>query len=160
MFDNLQSIKERHSDLERMLADPAAASDQARFRKLNKEYSDLREIVETYNRYSLVKKQLEESRQLLKSEQDQEMKALVEDEIDDLQLQIPAIEQEIKVLLLPKDEADSRNVILEIRAGTGGEEAALFTADLMRMYQRYAEKQGWNFQTMDFNESYRTGEVP
>ncbi len=153
MFDNLQSIKERHLDLERLLADPDAAGDQTRFRKLNKEYSDLREIVETYDRYSHIKKQLEDSRQLLKNEQDQEMKALVEEEIEELQRQIPALEQEIKVLLLPKDEADSRNVILEIRAGTGGEEAALFTTDLFRMYQRYAEKQGWNFQMLDYNES-------
>jgi len=153
MFDNLQSIKERHLDLERLLADPDAAGDQTRFRKLNKEYSDLREIVETYDRYSHIKKQLEDSRQLLKNEQDQEMKTLVEEEIEELQRQIPALEQEIKVLLLPKDEADSRNVILEIRAGTGGEEAALFTTDLFRMYQRYAEKQGWNFQMLDYNES-------
>lgn len=153
MFDKLQAIKEKHLDLEQQLADPAAASDQNRFRKLNKEYSDLREIVHAFDRYSLARKQLDESRELLASENDPQMRDLVQAEIGELQEQIPLLEQQLKVLLLPKDEADSRNVIIEIRAGTGGDEAALFAADLLRMYQRYAERQGWKCVVLDYTES-------
>ncbi len=153
MFDKLQAIKEKHLDLEQQLADPAAASDQNRFRKLNKEYSDLREIVHAFDRYSLARKQLEESRELLASENDPQMRDLVQAEIGELQEQIPLLEQQLKVLLLPKDEADARNVIIEIRAGTGGDEAALFAADLLRMYQRYAERQGWKCVVLDYTES-------
>jgi len=153
MFDKLQAIKEKHLDLEQQLADPAAASDQNRFRKLNKEYSNLREIVHAFDRYSLARKQLEESRELLASENDPQMRDLVQAEIGDLQEQLPLLEQQLKVLLLPKDEADSRNVIIEIRAGTGGDEAALFAADLLRMYQRYAERQGWKCVVLDYTES-------
>ncbi|NTV97990.1 MAG: PCRF domain-containing protein, partial [Chlorobiaceae bacterium] len=131
MLDKLRSIKDKYLELERQLSDPAAASDQARFRKLNKEYSDLKEIVRGYDRYSKAVNELEESRRLLKSESDPEMRELVQSEINELQKKIPDLEQEMKVLLLPKDEADSRNVIIEIRAGTGGDEAALFATDLM-----------------------------
>jgi peptide chain release factor 1 len=157
MFDRLQSIKERHLDLERMLADPAAAGDQTRFRKLNKEYSDLKEIVLAYDRYASTRHQLDESRHLLKAEEDPEMKAMAREEIQELEQCIPGLEQDLRILLLPKDEADSRNVIMEIRAGTGGEEAALFAADLMRMYQRYAERQGWRCEVLDYNESSGPG---
>ncbi|TLU87307.1 MAG: peptide chain release factor 1 [Chlorobium sp.] len=153
MLDKLQSIKEKHLDLEQLLADPKAANDQARFRKLNKEYSDLKEIVQAYDQYAEKKSELEASRQLLKEENDPEMKELVQADINELQKKLPELEQRLKVLLLPKEEADSRNVIIEIRAGTGGEEAALFTADLTRMYQRYAEQQGWQCHTLHFNES-------
>ncbi len=153
MLDKLQTIKEKHLDLEQLLADPNAATDQARFRKLNKEYSDLKEIVQAYDHYVQNKTELDSSLQLLKDESDTEMKELVQTEINKLQRQLPDLEKRLKVLLLPKEEADSRNVIIEIRAGTGGEEAALFTADLTRMYQRYAEQQGWQCHTLHFNES-------
>jgi peptide chain release factor 1 len=153
MLDKLQSIKEKHLDLEQLLADPNAANDQNRFRKLNKEYSDLKEIVQAYDHYARKKGELDASRQLLKEESDSGMKELVQTEINELQKELPELEQRLKVLLLPKEEADSRNVIIEIRAGTGGEEAALFTADLTRMYQRYAEQQGWQYHILHFNES-------
>ncbi|MEI8033523.1 MAG: peptide chain release factor 1 [Chlorobiaceae bacterium] len=157
MLEKLQYIKEKHLDLERLLADPAAAANQARFRKLNKEYSDLKEIVHAYDDYAQAQTELDESKALLKSEKDPEMKELVQTEILELQKKLPELEQQLKVLLLPKDEADSRNVIVEIRAGTGGEEAALFAADILRMYQRYAESQGWKYEIMHFNESSMPG---
>ncbi|NHQ59565.1 peptide chain release factor 1 [Chlorobium sp. BLA1] len=157
MLDKLQSIKEKHLDLEQLLADPNAATDQARFRKLNKEYSDLREIVQAYDTYGQAKTELDQSRKLLDSESDPEMRELVQSEISELQKRLPELEQHLKVLLLPKDEADSRNVIVEIRAGTGGEEAALFAADILRMYQRYAEKQGWKCEVLHYNESSMPG---
>ena len=156
MFDKLQSVKDKYITIEQQLSDPEVISDQARFRKLNKEYSGLREIVQAYDAWSRAKKQLEEALAMQQSEKDPEMRTLVEEEAAELQERLPELEQELKILLLPKDEADSRNAIIEIRAGTGGDEAGLFAADLMRMYQRYAERQGWNCQLLDASE----GSVP
>ena len=156
MFDKLQSIKDKYITIEQQLSDPEVISDQARFKKLNKEYSGLREVVRAYDDWSRARKQLDEALLMQKSEQEPEMRSLVEEEAAALQERIPELEQALKILLLPKDEADSRNAIIEIRAGTGGDEAGLFAADLMRMYQRYAERQGWSCQTLDVSE----GSVP
>ena len=156
MFDKLQSVKDKYITIEQQLSDPEVISDQARFRKLNKEYSSLKEIVQAYDAWSRAKKQLEEALAMQQSEKDPEMRALVEEETAELQERLPELVQQLKILLLPKDEADSRNAIIEIRAGTGGDEAGLFAADLMRMYQRYAERQGWSCLLLDASE----GSVP
>jgi len=156
MFDKLQSIKDKFQTIEQQLSDPEVVSDQARFRKLNKEYSGLKEIVRAYDDWSRAKRQLNEALAMQKNEEDPEMRALVEQEAAELQERLPELEQQLKILLLPKDEADSRNAIIEIRAGTGGDEAGLFAADLVRMYQRYAERRGWSCQTLDVSE----GSVP
>ena len=156
MFDKLQSIKDKYITIEQQLSDPEVISDQARFKKLNKEYSSLREVVRAYDDWSRARKQLDEALLMQKSEQEPEMRLLVEEEAAALQERLPELEQALKILLLPKDEADSRNAIIEIRVGTGGDEAGLFAADLMRMYQRYAERQGWSCQTLDVSE----GSVP
>jgi peptide chain release factor 1 len=132
-----------------LLAAPETAS-SGQFGKLSKELSDLEPIVETALALKAARQELEETQALLK---DPEMKDLAQEEYDQLLSLIPKLEQEIKLLLLPKDEADSRNAIIEIRAGTGGEEAALFAASLFRLYQRYAERQGWKFETMEVNET-------
>ncbi|HED31584.1 MAG TPA: peptide chain release factor 1 [Prosthecochloris aestuarii] len=153
MLDKLEAAKNRYLQLEEQLADPSVISDQQRFRKLNKEYSDLREIVAAYDRFVSARKQLTEARTLMMEESDPDMKALARQEADDIGESLPGLEEELKVLLLPKDEADSRNVIMEIRAGTGGDEAALFATDLLRMYQRYAERKGWKYELMEFNEA-------
>ena len=153
MFDKLEAIKDKYLLLEEQLSDPEVIADQQRFRKLNKEYSDLKEIVQAYDRYKTNKLQLEEVRQMIKQEKDPDMKALAQTELDELQKHQPELEQQLKLLLLPKDEADSRNVIIEIRAGTGGDEAALFATDLLRMYQRFAERQGWKCEVMEFSEA-------
>ena len=153
MFDKLEAIKDKYLLLEEQLSDPEVIADQQRFRKLNKEYSDLKEIVQAYDRYKTNKLQLEEVRQMVKQEKDPDMKALAQTELDELQKRQPELEQQLKLLLLPKDEADSRNVIIEIRAGTGGDEAALFATDLLRMYQRFAERQGWKCEVMEFSEA-------
>lgn len=153
MFDKLQSIKDKYQTLEQQISDPAILSDQPRFRLLSKEYSSLKEIVRTYEAWSSIKQQLEESRELMKNEQDPDMRELARAETDELQEQLPQLEQQLKVLLLPRDEADSRNAIIEIRAGTGGDEAGLFAADLLRMYQRFAERQGWKCAVLDISES-------
>jgi peptide chain release factor 1 len=156
MFDKLQSIKDKFQTIEQQLSDPEVVSDQNRFRKLNKEYSGLKEIVRAYDDWSRAKRQLNEALAMQKNEEDPEMRALVEQEAAELQERLPELEQQLKILLLPKDEADSRNAIIEIRAGTGGDEAGLFAADLVRMYQRYAERRGWSCQTLDVSE----GSVP
>ncbi|HHE32943.1 MAG TPA: peptide chain release factor 1 [Chlorobaculum parvum] len=156
MFDKLQSIKDKYLTIEQQLSDPEVAADQNRFRKLNKEYSSLREVVRAYDNWRSTKRQLDETLAMQKSEEDPEMRALAATEAEELQERLPELEQQLKVLLLPKEEADTRNAIIEIRAGTGGDEAGLFAADLMHMYQRYAERQGWNCRTLDVSE----GSVP
>lgn len=153
MLDKLESIKDKYLRLEEQLSDPEVIADQKRFRKLNKEYSDLTDVVQAYDRYKSNKLQLEEMRQMMKQEKDPDMKALVQAELEELQAQEPELEQQLKLLLLPKDEADSRNVIIEIRAGTGGGEAALFATDLLRMYQRFAERKSWKYEVMGFSEA-------
>jgi peptide chain release factor 1 len=159
MFEKLQSIKDKYQTLEEQLSDPEVVSDQPRFRKLNKEYSGLKEIVHAYDAWAKAKSQLVEAQQMLKNEHDPGMRDLAYAEVNELQELMPRLEQELKVLLLPKDEADSRNAILEIRAGTGGDEAALFATDLMRMYQRYAERQGWTCLLLDASEGSVPGSV-
>ncbi len=153
MLDKLEAIKDKYLRLEEQLSDPEVIADQRRFRKLNKEYSDLKEIVQAYDCYKSNKLQIEDVRLMIKQEADPEMKALAQTEFDELQQRGPKLEQELKLLLLPRDEADSRNVIIEIRAGTGGDEAALFATDLLRMYQRFAERKGWKCEVMEFSEA-------
>ena len=153
MFDKLDAIKDKYLRLEEQLSDPEVIADQKRFRKLNKEYSDLTDVVQAYERYKSNKLQLEEVHQMMKQEKDPDMKSLAQAELEELQEREPELEQQLKLLLLPKEEADSRNVIIEIRAGTGGDEAALFATDLLRMYQRFAERKGWKCDVMEFNEA-------
>ncbi|ASQ91539.1 peptide chain release factor 1 [Prosthecochloris sp. GSB1] len=153
MLDKLEAVRDKYLHMEEQLADPEIIADQQRFRKLNKEYSDLREIVRTYEKYRNSERQLEEVREMVQQETDADMKALAQAELDELQKSLPELAQQLKVLLLPKDEADSRNVIIEIRAGTGGDEASLFAADLLRMYQRFAERRGWSCETLEFSEA-------
>lgn len=158
MLEKLHAIKEKYLDLEQLLADPGSVNDQTRFRKLNKEYSDLKAIVSLYDLYHRKHQELDGSRQLLRHERESAMKELVEAEIHDLEILLPELEQQLKLLLLPKEEADSRNAIIEIRAGTGGDEAALFAADLIRMYQRFTEQQtGWQYRILHFNEGSLPG---
>ncbi len=145
----LDQLITRHKEVADLLAAPETAS-SGQFGKLSKELSDLDPIVETALALKAARHELEETQALLK---DPEMKDLAQEEYDQLLSLIPKLEQEVKVLLLPKDDADSRNAIIEIRAGTGGEEAALFAASLFRLYQRYAERQGWKFETMELNET-------
>ncbi|NEX13639.1 MAG: peptide chain release factor 1 [Prosthecochloris sp.] len=153
MLDKLEALKDKYLRLEEQLSDPEIIADQKRFRKLNKEYSDLKEIVQGYDRYKSNMVQIEEVRRMLKQETDPEMKSLALVELEELQELQPELDQQLKLLLLPKEEADSRNVIIEIRAGTGGDEAALFATDLLRMYQKFAERKGWKCDMMEFNEA-------
>jgi peptide chain release factor 1 len=157
MFDRLEKVKERYNEIAELLNKPEARSDQKDFIKLSKEYSDLTEIVNSYDEYNKIKLELENTKQLIYDTNDAEMKEFAKAEEEELELKLHQIEEKLKELLIPKDPNDEKNAILEIRAGTGGEEAALFAADLYRMYSRYAERVDWKMETITFNESSGLG---
>lgn len=159
MFEKLEKVKERHNELSGLLADPEIVKDQNEFKKLSKEFAGIGEVVEAYDEYLKVKKNLEENKQLLYETSDDELKEMAKEEQEQLEYNFSRLEQKIKELLVPEDPADEKNAILEIRAGTGGEEASLFAADLLRMYTRYFEIKGYNVETMEYNESSTPGGV-
>ncbi|MBZ4688106.1 MAG: peptide chain release factor 1 [Clostridiales bacterium] len=150
MFDKLESIEERYDELGQMLADPEVINDQKKFQQTAKNHADLQEIVETYRYYKKVKNDLEEAKSLLEEDNiDDDLREMAEMEQEELSEKIEDLQEKLKILLLPKDPNDEKNVIMEIRAGAGGEEAALFAGDLFRMYSRYAENQGWKIELMN-----------
>jgi peptide chain release factor 1 len=157
MFDKLEKIVERVQEIQQLLSDPAVASDQKRFRDLGRELRMLEPIVASYQRYKKASNDYKGSKELLESVSDPEMKALAQEEYDTLKVQVASLEEELKVLLVPQDPNDTKNFIMEIRAGTGGEEAALFASDLYRMYTRFAERKGWKVELMDWNETGKGG---
>jgi peptide chain release factor 1 len=157
MFDKLEKIVERIQDIQRLMSDPAVASDQRRSRDLGKELRTLEPIVAAYQRYRKVEADLKGSKDLLDSTPDPELKAMAQEEYEILRQKLAELEEELKLLLVPQDPNDTKNFIMEIRAGTGGEEAALFAADLYRMYTRYAERKGWKVELMDWNETGKGG---
>ena len=140
MFDKLKQVEARFEELNQQLADPAVLADGARYQKTAKAQAEISELVEKYREWKQVEKGVADAKALL---DDPDMKALAQEELAELEKRREALEQELKVLLLPSDPNDEKNVILEIRAGTGGDEASLFAADLFRMYSRYAESQRW-----------------
>ncbi len=147
MFAKLEGLEKKYMELEQQLSQPGIYNDQEQFKKLSKAHADLKDVVDLFRQYRSVKEQIEENKQLL-HEDDSEIKALAQEEIKNLEARLPEIEHQLKVLLIPKDPLDEKNTILEIRAGTGGEEAALFAADLFRMYCRYAELKHWKVEIM------------
>lgn len=157
MFDKLEKVKERYNEIAELLNKPETVSDQKEFRRLSKEYSDLTDIVNAYEEYMKVKHELEENKKLLYETNDADMKELAAAEQESLQQRFDHLEADIKELLVPKDPNDSKNAMLEIRAGTGGDEAALFAADLYRMYSRFAERIGWKMEIVTYNESSGPG---
>ncbi len=142
MFAKLEGLEKKYMELEKSLADPDVYSDQEQYRKLSKAHADLRDVVELYRTYRDTSRQIEENKQLL-HDQDPDIREMAQEELSSLEARLPAIEHELKVHLIPRDPNDEKNTILEIRAGTGGDEAALFAADLFRMYTRYSELRGW-----------------
>lgn len=148
MFAKLEGLEKKYMELEQALAQPDVYNDQDQYRKLTKAHADLRDVVELFRRHRSLTQELEENKQLL-HDSDPDIKAMAQEEIAAAEAELPELEHKIKVLLLPKDPLDEKNTILEIRAGTGGEEAALFAADLFRMYTRYAETKGWRVELMD-----------
>jgi peptide chain release factor 1 len=157
MFDKLEKIVERVQDIQRLMSDPSIVSDQRRSRDLGKELRALEPILAAYQRYRKVENDLKGNKELLDSTSDPELKAMAQEELETLRQKLATLEEELKLLLVPQDPNDTKNFIMEIRAGTGGEEAALFAADLYRMYMRYAERKGWKVELMDWNETGKGG---
>jgi len=153
MFDKLEALEARYRELEIMISDPELPKDRKRYKEVLQEHAHLSKIVQTYEEYKKMRNRLEETETLLEQERDPELRNLAKEEVDQIRLRLSGEEKKLKELLVPRDPRDDKNVIMEIRAGTGGEEAALFAADLFRMYTRYAEAKGWKVELMDANET-------
>ena len=153
MFDKLEDLLVRYEELMSELSEPDVANDAVRFRKLMKEQSDLTPLVEAYREYKKNKQAIEDSLALLDEETDEEMKELAKEELNEAKANVAELEDKLKILLLPKDPNDDKNVIVEIRAGAGGEEAALFAAEIYRMYVHYAESRRWKVETLEADET-------
>ncbi len=153
MFDKLEDLVLRYEEVMNLLSEPDVANDNARFRALMKEQSDLAPIVEAYKQYAAHKQNIEDSLALLEDESDEEMRELAKEELNESKAEVERLEQELKILLLPKDPNDDKNVIVEIRAGAGGEEAALFAAEIYRMYVHYVESRGWKVELLEADET-------
>jgi peptide chain release factor 1 len=153
MLERLAGIQARYEELGTLMSDPAVTGDYNRLRQVGQERSELEAIVETFQRFKVVQRELEDARGLAEISDDAEMVAMAREEVARLEQQSHELEEELKRLLLPRDPADDKNVIVEIRAGTGGEEAALFAAELYRMYTRYAEMRGWTTEMLSANDT-------
>jgi peptide chain release factor 1 len=153
MLDKLEQIEARYEGLTEQISSPEVYSDPANYAKLNKQHRSLGEVVEKYREWKQIKSELSDARELLDSADDEEMRELARSEAVSLEERLTKSEEDLRVLLLPRDPNDEKNVILEIRAGTGGDEATLFAAEMLRMYGRYAERQGWKMEILDASES-------
>ena len=150
MFDKLELVEKRYDELTQMISDPEVIANQTEWQKLMKEHASIEEVVQKYREYKKVKQDMEEAKEMM---QDPEMKELAEAEFYEAKDKLPQIEEELKILLIPKDPDDDKNIICEIRAGAGGEEAALFAGTLFRMYTMYAEKKHWKLEVLNENET-------
>jgi peptide chain release factor 1 len=157
MIDKLEAIKARFEEVSQLIVQPDAMSDMKKYTQLSKEYKDLEKIVSRYKIYKNTIENIASAKELLNVEKDPEFREMAKMELEELQEKEEELEEELKKLLIPKDPNDSKNVILEIRAGTGGDEAAIFAGDLFRMYQRFAENQGWKLSVLDLTEGTSGG---
>lgn len=153
MFENLEEILIKYEDINMELASPDVTSDQRRFRNLMKEQSDLTPLVEAYTAYKKANQDIKDSLEMLEEENDEEMREMLKEELSSAKDKVAELEEKIKILLLPKDPNDDKNVIVEIRAGAGGDEAALFAAELFRMYTHYAEARRWKVEVVNSDET-------
>ena len=153
MFDKLEDLLIRLDEILSELQEPDVANDQERFRKLMKEQNDLTPIVEAYKEYKASKQAIQDSLDMLEEESDEEMRELAKEELNEAKARVEELEHELKILLLPKDPNDDKNVMVEIRAGAGGDEAALFAAEIYRMYLHYAEGRRWKVEMISLNEN-------
>lgn len=157
MIDKLEAIKKRFEEVSQLIVQPDIIADMDNYAKLNKEYRDLEKIVNKYNEYLLVTGNIKNAKEVLETEKDEEFREMAKMELDDLEPKEEELHEELKFMLIPKDPNDSKNVILEVRAGTGGDEAAIFAGDLFKMYQSYASSQGWTFSVMNVHEGSAGG---
>ncbi len=153
MFDKLETIEEKYEELTRQLSDHELLADQSRYTKVARQHRELEEIVAKYREFKALDRGIRETKELLETDEDAEMVNLARVELGELEQRLATVEADLRFVLLPKDPNDEKNVIVEIRAGTGGDEATLFAGEIMRMYSRYAERQGWRVQVLDASES-------
>ena len=153
MFDRLQAVEDRYDRLNELLSDPSIVNDLNKLREYSKEQSDIQDTVLAYREYKVVQVQLKDAKEMLNEKIDPEMRDMVKEELSELEDQVEEIEARLKILLIPKDPNDDKNVIMEIRGAAGGDEAALFAADLYRMYSKFAEAQGWKTEVIDVSSS-------
>ena len=153
MFDKLEDLVRRLEEINMMLSDPDTINDQEKYRQLMKEQNEISPIVEKYLEYKAAKEGVEDSLAMLEEESDEELRELAKEELNECKATVETCEKELKILMLPKDPNDDKNVIVEIRAGAGGDEAALFAADLFRIYSKFAESNRWKVEVMSANEN-------
>jgi peptide chain release factor 1 len=149
VFDRLQAVEDRYDKLNELLSDPEIVNDPKKLREYSKEQSDIQATVEAYREYKDINQQYKDAKAMLDEKLDADMREMVKEEVSELEEQIDALEERLKILLIPKDPNDDKNVIMEVRGAAGGDEAALFAGDLYRMYSRYAETQGWKIEVME-----------
>jgi len=152
MIEKLEEIYHHYLDIEKQMHDPDVVSDMKKFIKLNKDYKDLQPVIKAYKDYKSILNNIASAKDVLYNEKDEEFRTMAKEELEDLQIKKEKLEEKIKVLLIPKDPEDSRNAIIEIRAGTGGDEASIFAGDLYRMYTKYCEDHGWKIEVIDVTE--------
>ena len=157
MLEKLKILQDRFDELSNLLTKPDIISDQSRYIKISKEYKDLKTVVDKKNEYEEVLSNISEAKEIIKNENDKEMIELANLELNEAQAKVVKIEDDLKKLLIPKDPDDPKNIVMELRAGTGGDEASIFAGDLFRMYSKYAEKQGWKVNLVDYNEGTAGG---
>jgi len=156
-IDKMNGLERRHGEVENLLGQPDIIADRAEFTKLSKEHADLQDVVAAWREFRKLMDEVEDARAMAQEADDPEMRELAREELGELEDQLPLREHELKVLLLPKDPNDAKNTVLEIRAGTGGDEAALFAGDLHRMYMRFAEREGWSTENLSYSEGAAGG---
>ncbi len=152
ILDKLEGVKTRFVEVGNLLQDPSIMSDLDKYIKLNKEYKELQPVVEAFNEYKNIISNIEDAKEILSNEKDEELREMAKSEFDDLLSKVTPMEEKIKILLIPKDPEDDKNAILEIRAGTGGDEASLFAGELLRMYKYFCDKKGWKFDITSYTE--------
>ena len=157
MLEKIQIIKQRFDEVSDLIIQPDIISDQKRYIQINKEYKDLKKILERAEVYETLVSNLDEAQEIIADGSDSEMVEMAKIQMDEAKQQMPVLEEEIKVLLIPKDPEDAKNVVIEVRAGTGGDEASIFAGDLQRMYTKYCESKGWRVDVVDFNEGTSGG---
>lgn len=152
ILDKLEGVKTRFVEVGNLLQDPSIMSDLDKYIKLNKEYKELQPVVEAFNEYKSIISNIDDAKEILSNEKDEELREMAKSELDDLLSKVTPMEEKIKILLIPKDPEDDKNAILEIRAGTGGDEASLFAGELLRMYKYFCDKKGWKFDITSYTE--------
>ncbi|MCG9880982.1 MAG: peptide chain release factor 1 [Bacteroidia bacterium] len=157
MLDKLEAIYQRFKQVEEQLSQPDVLGDMARFKQMNREYKSLQKIVDKYFEYKNLVGNIQNAKEILKTEKDDEMREMAKMELDELEPKLAPLEEEVRILLIPQDPEDAKNAILEIRAGTGGDEASIFAGDLYRMYNYFCEKRGWKTEVIDFTEGTAGG---